>query len=174
MEIVNLIADISEGRFLRDEILPYDLIMWERMPGELPKGTYTHMSINDIHYDFGVAGQMSAMTEKYDRILLIIDTLNVLYLLPWISQLSEKKNVTIVTLSSGVASYMRKSQPEMSDVALVMPYMKVCEVYDKETLNATLIAGGKRYVRVPHGETHESLFPKALTSDKGISDVRGQ
>ncbi len=174
MEIVHLVSHIEQGFFLHDDILPFDVIVWEEKPADISisKGKYTHMTLADVSYDFGLSGKMAAVTEKHDRVLLIVKTINTMYLLPWISSLDEKKNVTIVTLGAGVASYAIKSQPEMMDVAMVMPYMSVCEVYDKTSLDHTLSEGGKKYVRVPHGETNSTVFEKKVKSDKGITDLR--
>ena len=110
---------------MHDDIFPYEVVIWEKMPAGLPISQSTHMTLADVGYDFGLSGKMEAITEKHESVLLVIETVNMLYLLPWISALEEKKNVTIVTTSAGVASYMSKSQPEMSDVTLVMPYMHV-------------------------------------------------
>lgn len=115
---------------------------------------------------------MAALTEKHTKILLVVETVNMLYLLPWISTLSEEKNVAIVTTGAGIASYMSKGQPEMSDVTLVMPYMTVCEVYDKESLDAALLSSGKNYIRVPHGDTHEQIFEHGVKTEKGMGDLR--
>lgn len=130
------------------------------------------MTLGDISYDFGIGGKMAALSEKYTHILLVVQTLNMFYLMPWISSLSKDANVTIINLGAGVSSYIHSTQPEMADVALLMPYMAVQEVYDKQTLDAALIAPGKNYIRVPHGETHTTLFPTAIDVEKGIGDVR--
>ena len=50
-------------------------------------GKYTHMTIADVQYDFAIAGKLAALSEKHARILVISETLNAMYLLPWLSSL---------------------------------------------------------------------------------------
>ncbi len=133
---------------------------------------YKHMSLSDLAYDFGVAGQLTALSEKHPRLLVIIETINSLYLLPWIHSLPKEVNVTILQLNAGIASHMSKSKPDMTDIALLYGMIAVKEVYDMESLMSLLLTPGKQYIRVPNGDTHSSIFPKPIEIHGGVGDIR--
>lgn len=175
MDIVNLVNAVQAWVFLRDEKMPFDMIMWETMPDELDK-RYEHNDLSDLGYDFGVAGKLAAYHDKYPRMLVVVETLNALYLLPWLQWLqgNEKKSVTILQLNAGIASYMTKSSPDMTDIASLLPYIAVKEVYDLQSLLNTLVSGGSQYIRIPNGDTHDAVFPKPLKAIDGIIDLRDQ
>ena len=105
---------------------------------------------------------MSVLTQKHDSILLIIETVNVLYLLPRISAIEKDRYVTIITLGAGIASFMNKGNPDMNDIATLMPYIPVKEVFDRDSLVEAIQAKQTQYIRVPHGDTHRSIFPKKI------------
>ncbi|MBP6910765.1 hypothetical protein KBC03_04155 [Patescibacteria group bacterium] len=141
------------------------------MPQEVDK-KYKHMALSDVAYDFGIAGKLAALHEKHPRMLVIIETLNSLYLLPWIHALPKEANVTILQLNAGIASYMSKSQPDMTDIALLYGMISVKEVYDMESLMSLLLMSGKQYIRVPNGDTHSAIFPKPIAIHGGVGDIR--
>lgn len=171
MDIVNLVNFIQEGLFLSHEVLSYDAIVWEKMPSELNKN-YNHIELADLQYDFGAAGKMAALSDKYQSILIIIDTINALYLLPWLSSLPKDKRVTVLQLNAGIASYMTKSQPDITDIAMLLPYIAVKEVFDEESLMQQLVSAESAYVRISPTETHAALFEKKIDMKDGIGDLR--
>ncbi len=171
MEIINLVNAIQEWHFLRHEILPFDLIVWEKMPKD-PDEKYKHMQLAEVSYDFGVAGKMAALSEKYERILLITETLSAIYLVPRLSNLPKKANATVLQLNAGIAGFMSKSNPDLQDIPLMMPYANVREVYDQVSLFDALGQKGKNYIRVSHGDTQDAVFEKKLKAEGGIVDLR--
>ena len=101
MEIIDLVGYIKEGTFLHEDDFHYDAVVWENLPADLPKGKTQHITMSDLSYDFGVTGQLSTLSAKHTHILLIIETFNSSYLIPWLSSFSDKKNhVTILSLSA--------------------------------------------------------------------------
>lgn len=160
MDIINLVSYIREGRFLGDTVLPFDCIVREKLPAELSDTKHKHLTFLDVGYDFGLAGQMSALSMEYKNILVVVESVNMLYILPWLQQLPEKFHVTVLNLGAGVASYLTKSLPELDDVALLLTHIAVKEVRDGESLRQALKAGGKQYIRIPASEVPEEFFAK--------------
>lgn len=174
MDIVNLVSYIHEGTFLDDAILPYDLIVREKKPADLSDTKHEHRTFADISYDFGLSGQMNALSAQYSNILVVVETVNVVYLLPWIQSTDSKSHITVLNLSCGLASYVKKSAPEMDDVSLLFSHITVKEVRDAESLRMALAAGGKQYVRIPAGDIPEKLFAKEFSYENGIGDLLDQ
>ena len=57
---------------------------------------------------------------------------------------------------------------------MIMPYARVLEAYDRDSLVNTLQQTGKNYIRIVFGETQKTLFDKELPVEGGISDLREQ
>ena len=174
MDIINLGSYIREGRFLSDTVLPYDLIVREKLPAELNDTKHKHQTFLDVGYDFGLSGQMTALSNEYKNILLIVESLNMLYLLPRLQQLPEGFHVAVVNLASGIASYLAKSLPELDDVSLLFGHITLKEVRDAESLRNALKAGGKQYIKIPVSEVPEKFFAKGFDYENGIGDLRSQ
>ncbi len=170
MDIINLVTSVQEGLFLHEKKLPYEVIVWEKMPTELPLG-YTHMELKDLAYDFGMSGKLTVLTEKHKSVLLIIESIEGFYLLPWLSKLPKDHTVTVVQINAGISSYMSRSMPDQMDISLMLPFVSVKEVYDMDSLMHLLGQKGHSILRISFGETHASLF-KDAKADGGIIDLR--
>ena len=164
MDIINLVPYIQEWIFLQHDILPYDLIVREKQPQEADK-KYKHMTLADVSYDFGVAGKLAALSDQYKRILVISETLNALYLLPWLSNLPSDVNVTVLQVGAGISGYMSKNWPDMTDIGTLLPYARVLEAYDRDSLTAALQQTWKNYIRITYGDTPVTMFEKPLSVD---------
>lgn len=171
MDIINLVPYIQEWIFLHHDILPYDLIVWEKIPEEADK-KYQHATLADVSYDFGVAWKLAALSKKHKRILVISETLNAMYLLPWLSTLPADTNVTVLQVGAGISGYMSKNWPDMTDITTLLPYAHILEVYDRDSLTSALQQSGKNYIRITYGDTPVTMFEKALPIDAGIADLR--
>lgn len=156
---------------MHDGKLPYDCIVWEKVPHAADK-KYTHIALDDLHYDFGVAGKIAALSKKYEHILVIVETLDVSYLVPWLS--TTDAAITVLQLNAGVSGYMTKSQPDIMDIATIMPYANVREVYDRDSLLEALQADGKNYIRITFGDTQTTLFTEKTPEESGVVDLREQ
>jgi len=139
MDIINLLEHIKTGAFLEDGAFPFDVIVRDSVPADLPKTDIPSVSFSDINYDFGLSGQLRGIAEKYARILIINQSVNMVYLLPWIFSLHDDKQVTICNVA-GISSYMSKAQPDLQDITLLLHSLPVKEAYDKKTLLTTLRA----------------------------------
>lgn len=171
MDIINLVTSVKEWLFLQGAILPYDLIVWEKQPVDLDS-TYKHMTLTDVSYDFAVSWKLAALSEKYDRILVIIETIPAMYLFPRLSALGDVKSVSVIAVNAGIAWYMNKAKWDMNDIDTLIGIAHVKEVYDRDTLVAALKEKGKNYIRLSYGDTHSSLFEKPAKTEWGIVDFR--
>lgn len=171
MDIMNIVESVQQGHFLEHETIAFDLIVWEKLPKD-PDSRYKHMELSELHYDFGIAGTLTAISQEKKNVLVILETINALYLTPWLSQIPTGHKVIVLQVNTGVSGYMSKAHPDLNDIATIMPYAKVSEVYDQVSLVDALQGAGVQYVRLAYGETHRELFPEKSIADGGIVDLR--
>lgn len=171
MDIINIVESVQQWHFLEHETLAFDLIVWEKLP-QNPDKKYQHRELSDLQYDFGIAGKLTALTQENKRVLVIVETISALYLAPWLSQIPSGHTVSVLQVNTGISGFMSKASPDLNDIATLMPYAKVAEVYDQTSLIDALQYKGVQYIRLAYGETHSELFPEKTVIDGGLVDMR--
>lgn len=152
----NLYYYIKYWLFIKnfEENNPFDLIIFEDFENKeisfSPKVNIKTMK--DYWYDFSASWFLSAQTKWYQNILVIIDNLNVSYLLPFIKW-NLDKNFTIINLWTGISSFINKPIPELDDISTLTNYdINVYEPYDVNIFFKMLNNRWRNYIRIANKE----------------------
>lgn len=114
-------------------ILPYDVIVREKQPVD-PDSNYTHITLSNVSYDFAASGKLAALSEKYERVLVVIETIPAMYLLPWLNTLGDHATVSVLAVNAGIGGCMNKAKADMTDIGTLIGTVNIKEVYDKDSL----------------------------------------
>ncbi|UFX83041.1 hypothetical protein [Candidatus Absconditicoccus praedator] len=156
MQAINIADYIRSGNILNNfqEKNPFDLIVYEKLPENSKiKGLEDKIiSLEDERFDFGINGKLMAASEKYKNILIIIDQINIGYLLPFI-QKSKNTNFSIINIGSGYSSFINKQVPETADISLLQNFnIEIKEPIDFVSFFGFLGNNNKQYIRIPEKE----------------------
>lgn len=106
MQTINLTDYIRHGMLLKNLAANdlFDAIVYESFDNhqlDLPSEIDLH-TLDQLGREFGSSGSMIALTEQYDRLLIVLDQLPSSYLLPLLSHPLNSKT-TIINLHAGVS-----------------------------------------------------------------------
>lgn len=156
MQAINIADYIRSWNILNNfqEKNPFDLIVYEKLP-ENSKIKWLEdkiISLEDERFDFWINWKLMAASEKYKNILIIIDQINIWYLLPFI-QKSKNTNFSIINIWSWYSSFINKQVPETADISLLQNFnIEIKEPIDFVSFFGFLWNNNKQYIRIPEKE----------------------
>ncbi|WP_213348378.1 hypothetical protein [Candidatus Vampirococcus lugosii] len=163
MNEINIVKYIQSGLVLKNlgRKKIFDTIIFEKIDKDIIdeyKGFQIY-TLEDYGYDFSINGKLISLVEDSNNILLIIDKLNINYIIPFIKKAkSIGINFTIINIGAGVSSAINKDILESDDISTLLNYeFDILEYYDFVTFFEYTIKKGQKYIRVPYRTITGSL-----------------
>ncbi len=152
MQEINICEYIKSGNILNNlkEKNPFDIILYEKLPEKEKIKDFGDkiQEISSSKLDFSVWWELMWISEKYENILIIIDSLNIVYLTPFIQKF-RNKNFTIINLNTWISSYINKLMEESNDISLLQNYeINIKEPADFIGFFQNLLNWEKNYIRI--------------------------
>jgi hypothetical protein len=148
MNIINLYEYIKNWAFINELWKIFDIVVDEN-------------KLKELWYEFGVSGVLSWLNKNYKNILIIIDSLNYEYFIPYIKSNNWKSdsNYTIINLWTGITWFLNKSNPDIDDIWVLTNYnISIYEPYDHESLKQILNKKENKYIRISDKDIAKNLF----------------
>lgn len=160
MASVNLYEYVKNWLFLKnlEEKNPYDLIIFEKFSNnELDVKNINIKTLDDLGYEFWTSWAINHYVSKYKNVLIVLDTLSIIYLLPIIKNL--KNNLSIINLWTWLTGYINKGLVDDDDLAVMSNYdIDIYEPFDLDSLFSTLNINNSKYIRISNKELPIKLF----------------
>ncbi len=133
----------------------FDCIFFEDLDSKIIDQHSSKLNIKtlkDFWFDFSINWKLISEIDRSKNILVVIDSLNINYLVPFIKKAKEKNiNFCIINLWAGTSSALNKNIIEGDDVSLMLNYdVDINETFDFVTLFNFLNKKNQNYIRIPH------------------------
>lgn len=156
MNEIDIVKYISNWLILKNlhQKNKFDIIFFENIEKDIIK-EYSDLNIKNIGeywYDFSVNWKLINEIENNKNILIIIDKLNIYYLIPFIKKAKEKNiEFTIINLWAWISSAINKNILEINDIDELLKYdIQINEILDFVSFFEYIIKWWQRYIRIPH------------------------
>ena len=121
MNIVNLYDYISQGLFFKNQTTQkaFDIIIGEKA---IPNAPSNFISLDTQNLEFGISWVIASFAQNHKNVLVILDNLNLFYLIPLFKKLPKNVNITILNLGAWISSAINKDYPELEDISIAKTY----------------------------------------------------
>ncbi len=121
MNVVNLYHYISQGLFFKNQTTQksFDIIIAEKTITNAPSN---FISLESQNLEFGISWLIASFAQSHKNILVILDSLNLFYLIPLFKKLPKTTNITILNLGAWASSAINKEYPELEDISIAKTF----------------------------------------------------
>ena len=179
MDVQNLWDYVRWWAFLEDiEGLPFDAILWEKIPWKLSKiknrkGTIIeHETFANLGYDMRPQGSIINWIKNHKHVLLVLDTLDTKSIASFLPALPVSTIVSIWNIGVGISWIINKHTLDNHDIQTMDTYFAIYEPLDLYHLHLLMHLETNAYIRIPQDELPNKIFDEAhekLYTQKVIS-----
>lgn len=169
MDIQNLWDYVRWWAFLEDtDSLPFDAILWEKIPKELSgtskniKGKIIeHETFTSLGYDMRPQGSIINRIKNHKYVLLILDVLDTKSIASFLPALPVSTIVSIWNIGVGISWIINKHTIDNHDIETMDTYFTIYEPVDLHHLHLLMHLETNAYIRIPQDELPNRIFDEA-------------
>ena len=150
MNIVNLYHYISQGLFFKNQTTQkaFDIIIGEKA---IPNAPSNFISLDTQNLEFGISWVIASFAQNHKNILIILDNLNLFYLIPLFKKLPKDTNITILNLGAWISSAINKDYLDNDDISLALNYpLSIYDPIDLIHFFKVLAYKHTKIIRIPN------------------------
>lgn len=169
MDIQNLWDYVRWWAFLEDiEGLPFDAILWEKIPWEISKKTKNtkgemidHEIFGNLGYDVRPQGSIINWIKNYKHVLIILDVLDTTSIASFLPALPVSTIVTIWNIGPAITWIINKHTIDSHDIETIDAYFTIYEPIDFYHFHFLTKLETNAYIRISQDEVPNKIFDEA-------------